>query len=184
MASNIKLTKQQKQYLAAGIVFLGGFGYVYMSFFWLPFSQKIKEFEEKIAATDKEIEMARAQAARLPRIEAELALLNQQAAEAEKRLPRVKSVPDILVTLTTLAKKYNVDILSFSPGAQSSREFFFELSYPVAVRGSYHNLGRFLAAVALEERIFNVQSINFGGASAEKGTLSVSFTLLSYQYKG
>lgn len=183
MASNIKLTKEQKQYLAAGVFFLGGFGYVYMSFFWLPFSQKIKEFEEKIAATDKEIEMAKAQAARLPRIEAELVLLNQQAVEAERRLPRVKSVPDILVTLTTLAKKYSVDIIAFSPGGQQSREFFFELNYPVTVRGSYHNLGRFLAALALEERIFNVQTVNFGGVS-DKGTLSIAFTLLSYQYKG
>lgn len=180
---NIKLTKQQKQYVAAGVVFLLGFGYVYISFFWLPFSRRIQELEEKIAATDREIETAKAQAARLPRIEAELVLLNQQAVEAERRLPRVKSVPDILVTLTTLAKKYNVDIVAFAPGGQQSREFFFELNYPVTVRGSFHNLGRFLAALALEERIFNVQTVNFGGAG-EKGMLSIAFTLLSYQYKG
>ena len=42
---------------------------------------------------------------------------------------------------------------------------------------------RFLAAVALEERIFNVKDINYPAADP-LGDMTVTFTLLSYQYKG
>jgi len=37
-------------------------------------------------------------------LEKELVDLNQQAVEAERRLPKKKSTPDILVTVTELAK--------------------------------------------------------------------------------
>lgn len=179
----IKLTKQQQQYVAAGVVLGGVFCFLYVKFFWLPISARIEATQKKIDEVTAQIKKAQAQAARLPRIEAELAQLNQQAAEAELRLPRAKGVTDILVTLTNLAQKYGVEVITFTPGAQASREFFVELNYPMTLRGTLHDIGRFLAAVALEQRIFNVQSINYGGAG-DKGMLTISFTLLSYQYKG
>jgi Tfp pilus assembly protein PilO len=51
------------------------------------------------------------------------------------------------------------------------------------VRGRYHDIGRFLAAVALEQRIYNVRSVNYGAPDVE-GKLSVTLNLISYQYKG
>lgn len=177
-----KLTKQQQQYLAVGAVVLGVGGFAYIKYAWMPLSARINKASEEIETTNKSIEVAKAAAARRPRLEAELALLNQQALEAEKRLPKTKSVPDILVTLTTLAQKYNVQVLSFTPGAETSKEYFRELQYPMTLRGTFHNIGRFFAAVALEQRIYNVQNVNFGSAS--EGFLSIGFVLVSYQYKG
>lgn len=182
--AKITLSKSQQQILAAAVVGLGAFGYVYAAFFWLPISQKIKETNHKIEEVEAQIEKATRQAARLPRLEAEIVQLNQAAIEAEKRLPKKKSVPDILVTVSALAAKHHVALQNFSPGGQKSQQFFIEWSYPVTVKGTFHNIGKFLAAVALEERIFNVQSVVYSGASEETGEMSVSFTLLSYQYKG
>lgn len=181
---NVKLSKQQQQALVAGVVMLGGFGYSYIAFFWKPVSDKIKETQEKIAEVEGKIEKARRQAARLPRLEAELVQLNEQAVEAEKRLPKKKSVPDILVTVGGLAAKHNVLLLGFTPGPQKVQQFFSELNYPMTVKGSYHNIGKFLAAVALEERIFNVQNVIYSEPQSDTGEMQVTFTLLSYQYKG
>ncbi|OGR88266.1 MAG: hypothetical protein A3J74_01560 [Elusimicrobia bacterium RIFCSPHIGHO2_02_FULL_57_9] len=180
---NLKLTKQQMQYIAAGLVILAAGGFMYINYFWLPTSQKIGEANEKIKEIEAKIEKATRQAARLPRLEAELIQLDEQAREAERRLPKKKSVPDILVTVSALADKSQVTLLRFAPGPQANKQFFIELAYPVAVRGSFHNIGRFLASVALEERIFNVQNVNYG-APNESGELQVTFTLISYQYKG
>ena len=182
--ANIKLSKKQQQYIAVSLVLLGGFGYCYFSFFWLPVSQRIGDVEKKISEVEAKIEKATRQAARLPRLEVEFVELNAKAVEAERRLPKKKSVPDILVTLSALADKHHVVLLNFTPGGQAVKPFFTELSYPVAVRGAFHNIGRFLAALALEERIFNVQNINYAGAAAETGEMQVTFTLISYQYKG
>ncbi len=179
----MQLSKQQQQYLGAGAVLFVVLGAVYVKFFWLPIAQAKAEATEKIAQIEAKIVKAKQQAARLERLQAEIASLNERAAEAEKRLPKTKSVPDILLAISGLAQKNRVVIQSFAPGPQKSQTYFIELAYPLAVRGSYHNIGRFLAALSLEERIFNVRDINYPSADAF-GDMTVTLTLLSYQYKG
>lgn len=181
--ANIKLNKQQQQMLAAGVVGLGAFGYIYIAFFWLPISQKKEDTRKKIEEIEGKIDKARAKAGRLHQLEAELVRLNEQAIEAEKRLPKKKSVPDILVTVSGIAQRYQVSLISFTPGRESSKQFFAELSYPITVKGTYHNIGKFLAAVALEERIFNVENVTYSEPGAD-GAMNVTFTMISYQYKG
>jgi type IV pilus assembly protein PilO len=179
----IQLTRQQQQYLGAGavlaVVALG----VYVKFFWYPISQKRSDLTGAITLIDDKIAKAKAQASRLQRLQDDLASLNQQAVEAERRLPKTKSIPDILVTLSGLASANHVMIQSFTPGPQKSQQYFIELSYPMSVKGSFHNIGRFLAAVALEERIFNVKDVIFPAATGD-GEMTVTFVLLTYQYKG
>ena len=179
----IQLSKQQQQYLGAGAIVIAVGSFLYFRFFWMPISQKMTDLSSQIEEIDSKIAKATAQASRLQRLQADLAKLNQDAIEAERRLPKTKSVPDILVTLSNLAEQNRVNVMTFSPGPQKSQQFFTELSYPMTVRGSYHNIGRFLAAIALEERIFNVKDVAYPSAGGD-GTMTVSFTLLTYQYKG
>ncbi len=179
----MQLSKQQQQYIGAGVFFFAVFSGLYVKFFWLPIAQAKAEATEKIEQIEAKIVKAKQQAARLERLQAEIASLNERAIEAEKRLPKTKSVPDILLAISALAQKHRVVIQSFSPGSMKSQTYFTELQYPLSVRGSYHNIGRFLAAVALEERIFNIKDINYPTADA-LGDMTVTFTLLSYQYKG
>jgi type IV pilus assembly protein PilO len=178
----IQLSKQQ-QYIGAGAVLFLVLGGVYVKFFWLPIASAKAEATEKIEEIEAKIVKAKQQAARLERLQTEIASLNERAAEAEKRLPKTKSVPDILLTLSALAQENRVAIQSFTPGPVHSQTYFVELHYPLSIRGSYHNIGRFLAAVALEERIFNVKDVNYPAADG-LGEIVVTFTLLSYQYKG
>lgn len=179
MAANIKLTDAQIKTLAAAVLGLGALGYVYVAFFWLPISKKINDADTLIQTTEQKITGAKAVASQKARLEAELASLQEQAAEANRRLPTSKSTPDILVTLADLADRNGVDLMSFAPPSVSNKQFFSELSYPLTVSGHYHDLGKFLAALSLEERIFNVQNINFGAPGAE-GQLNVTFKLISY----
>jgi type IV pilus assembly protein PilO len=179
----MQLTKQQQQSLGVGAVLFVVFSVVYVKFFWLPIAQAKSEANEKIEQIEAKIKRAKEQANRLERLQAEIASLNERAVEAEKRLPKTKSVPDILLAISSLAQKNRVIIQSFTPGPMKSQTYFVELAYPLSIRGSYHNIGRFLAAVALEERIFNVKDINYPPADAT-GDMTVTFTLVSYQYKG
>lgn len=179
----MQLSKQQQQYLGAGTVLFVVFIGVYVKFFWMPIALAKAEATDKIDKIEAQIAKAKQQAARLERLQAEIASLNERAAEAEKRLPKTKSVPDILLAMSSLAQKNRVVIQSFTPGPTKSQTYFIELSYPLSIKGSYHNIGRFLAAVGLEERIFNVRDINYPAADVA-GDMTVTFTLLSYQYKG
>src|SRR4051812_9557935 len=129
--SNIKLTKQQQQMLVAGVFGLGAFGYIYVAFFWLPISQRIEEAAKKVEEIEVKIDKAQQEAARLPRLQQQLKALSDEEAEAERRLPKERSVPDILVTLGEIAQQYDIELQSFSPGTTSNKQFFVELSYPV-----------------------------------------------------
>lgn len=179
----LQLSKQEQQYVAGAAFLVVALGFVYVKFFWLPVSQAKKEAREKIEVIEAKIVKAKQQAARLKRLQDEIATLNERAVEAEKRLPKSKSVPDILLAISALAQKQRVTIQSFAPGPQKSQQYFIELAYPVSVKGSYHSIGRFLAALSLEERIFNVRDINYPAADSS-GDMTVTFVLLSYQYKG
>lgn len=179
----IQLSKQEQQYIGAGAIAALLLMGAYVKFFWLPISAAKDEARKKIAEIEAKIDKAKKQAARLERLQQELNVLNEQAVQAELRLPRSKDVPNMLLTLSAVAQKQRVNILSFSPGPVKAQQYFMELNYPVTIRGTYHNIGRFLAALALEQRIFNVQSVSYPSPDG-LGEMTVSFTLLSYQYKG
>ncbi|MBI4375518.1 MAG: type 4a pilus biogenesis protein PilO [Elusimicrobia bacterium] len=181
---NINLSKEQQKVFAIGGVMLIATSVVYYKFFWSPYSKKIVEAQKQNEEIEAKIEKAKFQASRLPQLEATLNRLNEQAQEAEKRLPKKKSVPEILVTVSDLAEKARVSLISFAPGGNSNKQFFTELFYPVQVKGAYHSIGRFLAALALEERIFNIQNVTYSEPAPETGEMTVNFMLISYQYKG
>ncbi|MDD5656333.1 MAG: type 4a pilus biogenesis protein PilO [Elusimicrobia bacterium] len=179
----IKLTKQQQQIVVAGALGLGAFAFCYIKFFMLPVFGKTAEVNKKIEALAVEIDSAKRQAARLPDLEKQLVLLNERKVEAEKRLPKTKSIPEILVALGAVAEKHRVFIGKFTPGPSKSQQYFTEMSFPVDARGTYHNLGRFFAALALEQRLYNIYNVVFNTPSESTGEMAVSFELAAYQYK-
>ena len=184
-APKIKLTPYQVQLLAAGLVIAGCFGFIYFRYFWSPMSDRIAKAAASIEEVQGKIDKATAQAARLPVIQKQLVVLSEQAADAEKRLPKKKDLPAVIDTLSALSSKYKVSLSNFTPGGASPKQFFIEVPYTVAATGTFHNIGRFFAAVALEERIFSVRNVTFaGGGSSADGKLTVNFTLIAYQYKG
>lgn len=182
-APKIKLTPKQMQIAAGAVVLLGAGGFLYFKFFWLPVSERISTAKAGIEEVEGKIDKANKQAARLPQIQKELVVLNQQATDAEKRLPKTKDLPAVIDTLAALAQKHKVNLTNITPSGQVPKQFFIEVPYTIGASGTFHDLGRFFAAVALEERIFNIRNVTFtGGGSDPK--LTVSFTLVAYQYKG
>lgn len=182
MAIKLRLTPKQQQMAAGGAVILLVGGFAYFRYLWKPISARITEAGEKIEEVEGRITKAKSQAARLPQIQHELVVLNQQAVDAERRLPKAKDVPMILDTLSRLTRKYRVELKSLGLGAPSAKQYFIEVPYSISITGTYHDVGRFLAAVALEERIYNVRGLSLSGGG-QTDQLSVSFTLVSYQYK-
>ncbi len=178
-----KLSKQQQQYLAGGALLTAVGGFFYVKTFWMPTAARIQKARESITAVSAKIEEAVRAGARRPQLEAELEALTDQATAVAQQLPKDKFVPDILVTVMKIAKRTNVSVLGFTPGPVRSEAFFMELQYPLRVKGTCHNIGRFLAGLAVEERIFNAMNVVFGAAAPGTGAMEVNFTLLSYQYK-
>jgi len=183
----IKLTPEQAKNLGAGLFLAAVMAFGYYRYFWSPISLRIDKARAQIADMDAKIEKAKIQAGRLSRIQRELEAMKQQQADAEKRLPRDKDVPEVVDTVGLLARHMGVVLNSFTPSAPASKQYFNEIPYQLNVTGTYHDIGRFLAALALEERIYGVRNVAYvaAGASDRGGQpLTVTFTLIAFQYKG
>ena len=182
--NKLQLTKDQITKIVGIAMFSALLGYLYVVYFWLPTAKKIGENSKKIAAIQSDIDKAKAQKAKCNNLESTLAGLQVQKEAAQKKLPTGKKIPDLLMTLTDLSKKYKVDIKSITPGSSIREEYFTKASYAITVAGDYHSLGRFLTALGLEERILTMENLNIAGTPGGATSVSANFTLIAYQYSG
>jgi len=180
----ITLTKDQMGQIAAGVMFTGLAIYFYLSYFWLPLGKKIEEKGKRVAKIEADIKNAIAQKAKYKDLESKLASLREEKSAAEKKLPRDKKIPDLIRLITDLSKKHKVSVRNISPAGEAQVEYFKRVSYNLTVSGDYHDVGRFLASLGLEERIFTAENLSIRGTPGGESTSEASFTLVAYQYNG
>ena len=183
-----KLTKQQQVMIGAVMASVAIF-YVYFTMFLRPTLDKIKQHQAELADLQNKIDSAERQARRLPVLQSEMASLQTELAALEKQLPRDKDVPNIIRTVTREAMQQNLQFVRLAPRPPVHQQFFDILPFDVQFNGSLHGLGRFLAAIGQQERIFQAQNVLLmPGASAEGNlgavNLGITLTLSTYAYSG
>ena len=180
----IKLTKEQMGQIAAGVLFGGLFIYGYLFYFWFPTAVKIEANTKKVASMESDINKAKMQKAKYKDLEAKLTSLRAEKEAAEKKLPRERKLPDLLRTITALSRRYKVNIVSITPSGSAPVEYFTRVSYVISLNGNYHDVGRFLTALGLEERIMTSENLNMSATAGAETSVSAQFTLVAYQYNG
>jgi len=181
---NIQLTKEQMGQVVAGLLFGGLFIYGYLFYFWLPTAAKIEENTKKIASIESDINKARVQKAKYKDLEAKLVSLRADKEAAQKKLPKERKLPDLLRTITTLSKKYRVNVTAITPSGNTPVEYFTKVTYIISLRGNYHDVGRFLTALGMEERIMTSENLSLAASNSPEASVSATFTLAAYQYNG
>lgn len=179
--NKIELTKEQIGQIAGGVLFGGLFIYLYLFYFWLPTAKKIEENTAKVESMQRDIDKAKKLKAKFKDLEGKLASLKSEREAAVKKLPSEKKIPDLIRTVSSLSRKYKVSVLSINPSGQSKVSYFTKVTYSIRVTGTYHNIGRFLTALGLEERILTSENLGMNAGSEEA---TASFTLAAYQYNG
>jgi len=179
----IKLTKQQQQILVVLVLFVLGGGFAYIKYFWLPISKTKTELQAKLTEAKKQIEEAKQAQAQLRKIEAALVELEKELTLLTQRLPKERDIPGIIDKVSELTRRYGVELSRVTVGAATPQKDkgYIENNYTLSIKATYHNLGRFLASLILEERVFNVKNINFGRPDAD-GKHSLTLQLVAYQY--
>ena len=124
-----------------------------------PLNEQRKILKNDLDNIKKEYEDASAKAQRLPKLELEIALLNQEILEMQRKLPPTKDVPDLIRLLSKRMDYHRIVWKKLTPGIQSTKEYYVEYSYTIPFTTTYHNLAKFLAEIGQMERIFATKFI-------------------------
>lgn len=181
--AKIELTKEQIGQIAGAVLFSGLFIYLYLFYFWLPTSKKIEENSAKVESMQRDIDKAKKLKAKFKDLEGKLVSLKAEREAAVKKLPSDKNIPDLIRTITRLSKQYRVNVTGINPSGQSKVSYFTKVNYKIRVTGNYHDIGRFLTALGLEERILTSENLSLSAAGGES-SVNATFTLAAYQYNG
>ena len=80
-------------------------------------------------------------------------------AKALEMLPRRGQVESLLESVSDLAKDSGLTVKSFTPRAESKRQFYSEIPVDVSMKGNFHQMEIFLDEISRISRIVNVQDI-------------------------
>ncbi|MFP6663208.1 MAG: type 4a pilus biogenesis protein PilO [Deltaproteobacteria bacterium] len=89
----------------------------------------------------------------------EVALLDRDLKLAMTQLPDKKEIPDLLSSISTLARDSGLDILIFRQKPETYQEFYARVPVEMEVRGTYHQVAGFLDRVGRLDRIVNVSEL-------------------------
>lgn len=175
---DIQINKETLLRIILAILIVGGVVYLYLSYFWLPISKKIAELEKKNIEMERQITSAKKTIAKYPDLQKKLSELQAQKEELKKKIPGDRNISDLFKMIKKIADKNSISIESISPGGIVNEGYYFRITYNMTVKGSYHNIGRFLGEIAVQDRILNIENLTIGGGESSVAT----FVIVSYQY--
>lgn len=175
---NIDFDKDTLLKIILSILIVGGFIYVYLSYFWIPFSKKIDMLEKNNLKMERDIMSAKAKIAKHPDLQAKLSELKNQKEELKKKIPPDKNISELFRVVKRIADNNSVVIELISPLGTVNETNYFRITYNISVKGSYHNIGKFFGEIATQDRIINIENLTISGGEIS----NANFILVSYQY--
>ncbi|HUP89444.1 MAG TPA: type 4a pilus biogenesis protein PilO [Longimicrobiales bacterium] len=88
-----------------------------------------------------------------PELQQKLALYEQHMKRLEELIPKKEEVASLLNGLSERAIDSNVDLALMKPELAEPGQFYTQQTYQLTAIGTYHDIGRYLAAIASLPRI-------------------------------
>ena len=139
--------------LLVGIVALAG-AYAFYAYWYEPRALEVGEMETRLSQLETMNRQAQVVSARSgPDLAERLAVYERHVERLEELIPAREEVATLMNSLTLEAQRAGVDLTGLTPEAPLPGELYTLQSYGVSVVGDFHDVGRFLAAVASLPRI-------------------------------
>lgn len=177
---------RQQGALIAIVVALAGF-YVFNDYVLAPAKTEVEEMATRLDALEAQNRTAQITATRGGAdLEARTALYERHVRRLEQLIPANEEVPQLLTDIAALARRMNVNWADVIPEADVLGTFYDKKSYSVRVEGEYHDVGRFVTAVASLPRIItpvnmDLQQVPEGRGSGDfEAPVQASFQIQTY----
>ncbi len=153
---------RQRNALLIGVVALAGF-YFFWSMWYTARDEEVNSLETRLEQL--EIENRRAQRVAIgsaEELEERLALYERHMTQLEQLIPDSEEVPRLLDQIMEQARRHGVDLGGIRPEPEEVGAYYTKSSYEYQVYGEYHDVGRFLAAIASLPRIITPVDLELG----------------------
>jgi len=182
MAESKPIPKEQKIFL--GVLALVGL-YMFYGKVWKPQGALIKELKENIEKTNKDIILIKGKIAKMKQIEAEFVRLQGEMAEAEKKLPKLEELPELIREITATGSGHGIEIDNLNIASVATKQSYKEHNYRFSITASYHKIAQFFTDICQKERIMTVKNLNLAPSGGPEGIseMRATFTLVVYTYK-
>lgn len=180
-----KLAKLPKSYrmgvlavLAIGVIGL----YTYL--FYMPAREKLNAAQSQELSLQRQLSEVRAVITNMAAFEKELADMERQLAKALRRLPDSKELPVLLTDISSIAKDAGLELKTFNPGDDVTRDFYAEVPIEVEFSGRFHDIARFFDRISKLPRIVNVQTLEIDtrGESTAETVLRVRGEAVTFRF--
>ncbi len=182
-----KMPVAQKVLIVAGVILL-----IYGGFYFLWVSTKYEEIKKKEETLDRkltEVAQGKAILQQIKKYEQIQADLERQLKNAERKLPKKAEIPELLDTISDLARGNYLVFSNFHP-AQSPTAgaggAYKQIFITTDFTGNYHHIAMFLDQLSKLERIINVSTLSLApvgkGSHAEK--IKANVKLVTYMFGG
>jgi len=169
------------------LILLGTVALFLVGFFFAVYKPKTEDIANttnSINELNRQLNRAKIQRKKLPKVKVEKAQVDTQFREALKLLPNTKEIPRLLKKVTELGNDSNLDFRIFRPKSERSQEFYIEIPVAIEVRGTYHNVAVFFDKVGHMERIMNILNVSMRPVQARSTTLVTTCDAVTYRFKG
>jgi type IV pilus assembly protein PilO len=176
-----KLSTLQRVLIYTGtfLVLVGAVVY----FLYLPKWDLKSERQAEFENLSNKLVVAKANAAKLPKLRAQMKVEEVKFAKASKALPERKEIPTLLTVISQSGSEAGLEFQLFQPGAEVNKKFYTEIPLSLRVEGGYHNLAEFFDRVAAIPRIVTIRDITIvPGGKKSGGKLSASCAAVTYKF--
>lgn len=189
------IPSEPRQRAALLVLFVALVGlYGFWEYWYTPRKAEIEQLESRLEQLEDRNRRARVLATRgVEELEERLAVFDRHLRQLETFIPRNEEVPRLLESMAMEARRNNLgDLASITPEPSQPGPYYTRTSYEVSVIGSYHEVGRFLTAVASLPRIVTPVDLEMttrvaprargrpGTTDEERGEVTARFRIETY----
>jgi type IV pilus assembly protein PilO len=156
----------------------------------LGYTQIIADMQDDLGRTQqkeqtlrKDFENKAFQAANLDAYRDQMVEMKESFGALVSQLPTDTEVPGLLEDITNEGVENGLNIVSITLGNERAKEFYIELPIDIVLKGSYHDIGAFVSAIAGLPRIVTLHKFNIVGDKNDPRLLTMKITAKTYRYK-
>jgi type IV pilus assembly protein PilO len=165
--------------------------YLAHTYWYTPTAERIDRLQARVTQLEDSNRRAQIIAARGgEELEQRLAVYERHVARLEQLIPAGEEVPALLNAIAMEAQRVRVNLESWQPEPSQPGQFYTRESYEMTVTGEYHDVGRFLTAIASLPRIITPVDLRLSMATGPspredvQNPVSAQFRIRTYVLPG